>query len=40
MNDNYAKEMVAMQHKIDRLERMILFLAEKANVSRDTLEAI
>lgn len=36
--DDYAKEMAAMQHKIDRLERMIYYLADKANISRDQLE--
>ena len=38
--DDYSKEMAAMQHKIDRLERMIHYLADKANVSRDKLETI
>ena len=38
--DNYAAEMAAMQHKIDRLERMIDYLAEKAGVSKQTLEAL
>lgn len=38
--DNYAAEMAAMQHKIDRLERMIDYLAEKAGISKQTLEAL
>lgn len=38
--DDYAKEMAAMQHKIDRLERMIHFLADKAGIPRDTLETV
>lgn len=38
--DTYAMEMAAMQHKVNRLERMILFLADKANVPRDQLETV
>lgn len=38
--DDYAMEMAAMQHKIDRLERMIDYLAAKAGVSRKVLEAL
>ncbi len=38
--DVYAAEMAAMQHKIDRLERMIDFLADKAGISRSVLEAL
>lgn len=29
-----------MQHKIDRLERMVLYLADKAKIPRDVLETI
>lgn len=35
--DNYATEMAAMQHKIDRLERYIQILAKKTGVD---LEAV
>lgn len=38
--DTYAAEMAAMQHKIDRLERMIEYLADKAGISRAALEAL
>ena len=38
--DNYAAEMAAMHHRIDRLERMIDFLAAKAGISKHTLEAL
>lgn len=38
--DDYAKEMAAMQHKIDRLERMIHYLANQANIPIEKLEAI
>ena len=38
--DTYAAEMAAMQHKIDRLERMIDYLAKKAGVSRTVLESL
>lgn len=38
--DTYAAEMAAMQHKIDRLERMIDYLAKKAGVSRAVLESL
>lgn len=38
--DDYTKEMAAMQHKIDRLERMVLYLADKANIPRDVLETV
>ena len=38
--DAYATEMAAMQHKIDRLERMIDYLAEKAGISKQALEAL
>lgn len=38
--DEYAAEMAAMQHKIDRLERMIFYLADKANIPRDSLEMV
>lgn len=38
--DDYAKEMAVMQHKIDRLERMIHYLADKAGIPRDTLETV
>lgn len=38
--DTYAAEMAAMQHKIDRLERYITFLADKVGVDRKVLEAL
>ncbi len=38
--DDYAKEMAAMQHKIDRLERMIHYLATQANIPLEKLETI
>lgn len=38
--DTYMAEMAAMQHKIDRLERMIDYLADKAGVSKKILEAL
>lgn len=38
--DTYAAEMAAMQHKIDRLERYITFLADKVGVERKVLEAL
>lgn len=38
--DAYTAEMAAMQHKIDRLERMILYLADKAHIPREALESI
>ncbi len=38
--DTYAAEMAAMQHKIDRLERIIEYLADKAGISRAALEAL
>ena len=38
--DAYALEMAAMQHKIDRLERMIDYLADKAGVSKRVLETL
>lgn len=38
--DTYMTEMAAMQHKIDRLERMIDYLAEKTGVSKKVLEAL
>ncbi len=38
--DSYATEMAAMQHKINRLERMIDYLAEQAGISRQALESL
>lgn len=38
--DDYAKEMAAMQHKIDCLERMIQFLAIKANIPLEQLKSV
>ncbi len=38
--DTYATEMAAMQHKIDRLERYINFLADKLGVERKALELL
>lgn len=38
--DDYAVEMAAMQHKIDRLERMIDYLAKHAGISKQTLESL
>ncbi|MFZ1258665.1 MAG: hypothetical protein WAQ25_04310 [Candidatus Saccharimonas sp.] len=38
--DTYAAEIAAMQHKIDRLERMIQYLATKAGVTLSTLESL
>lgn len=35
--DGYAMEMAAMQHKIDRLEKYIQVLADKAGVDLDTI---
>lgn len=35
--DTYASEMAAMQHKIDRLEKYIQVLAQKANVDLDAI---
>ncbi|MEO8691366.1 MAG: hypothetical protein ABI397_01115 [Candidatus Saccharimonas sp.] len=38
--DDYAVEMAAMQSKINRLERMIDYLADQAGVSRKVLESL
>lgn len=35
--DTYAMEMAAMQHKIDRLEKYIQVLADKAGVDLDAI---
>lgn len=35
--DEYAQEMAAMQHKIDRLEKYIQILADKAGVDLDAI---
>ena len=35
--DTYAQEMAAMQHKIDRLEKYIQILADKAGVDLDAI---
>lgn len=38
--ETYAAEMAAMQHKIDRLERYITFLAEKIGIKQEVLETL
>ena len=37
--DSYAQEMAAMDHKINRLERYIQVLADKAGVDLDKIHA-
>lgn len=37
--DTYAQEMAAMDHKINRLEKYIQVLAEKAGIDLDTIHA-